>query len=142
VQQTNTPEYRLPRELLERAIRSGNEFGWRQTDFREVVEVARKAKLAIVGGQVQYILPEGTCELYWLSYDPTIRQPNETWLDYCNRTANETIHKFQLLISQTNIEREAIGSFELLKRKSDNGTNINDYLTFILYFDDSETDNC
>jgi hypothetical protein len=141
VQQTKVPEYRLSKSLLDRAIKSGNEFGWSQTDFLEVVEAARKEKLAIIGGQVQYVLPEGTCELYWLSYDPAERQQNETWLEYCNRTATETINKFQLLISQTNIEREAITSFELLKQKSGSGTNINDYLTFILFFDDSETDN-
>jgi hypothetical protein len=140
VQQTNVPEYRLPKELLDRAVQSGSEFGWRQTDFLEVVETARKEKIAIIGGQVQYVFPEGTCELYGLSYDPTVRQQNETWLDYCNRTANETKNKFQVLISQTNIEKEAINSFELLKQESNNGTNINDYLTFILYFDDSETD--
>ncbi len=141
MQQTKVPEYRLSKSLLDRAIKSGNEFGWSQTDFLEVVEAARKEKLAIIGGQVQYVLPEGTCELYWLSYDPAERQQNETWLEYCNRTATETINKFQLLISQTNIEREAITSFELLKQKSGSGTNINDYLTFILFFDDSETDN-
>jgi len=141
VQQTNDPGCRLPKSLLDRAIRSGNEFGWRQTDFLEVVEAARKEKLAILGGQVQYILPEGTCELYWLSYDPAERLQNESWLDYCTRTASKTINKFKLLISQTNIEREAITNFELLKDKNNSGASISDYLTFILYFDDSETDN-
>jgi len=141
VQQTNDPELRLPKSLLDRAIRSGNEFGWRKTDFIEVVEAARKEKLAIIGGQIQYLLQEGTCELYWLSYDTTERLQNETWLDYCNRTASECLNKFRNLISQTDIKEEGITNFELLRSKSESGVNIDDYLIFILYFDDSETDN-
>jgi hypothetical protein len=133
-------EIRLPKSILDKAVKSGNEFGWRQSDFLDVVETARQLKMAIVGGQVQYPLPDGTCELYWLSYDPTTRKQNETWSDYCNRTASECTVKFLNLTSKTDFDKEAIDGFDFLKNKKATGTNISDFLTFMLYFDDSETD--
>jgi hypothetical protein len=133
-------ESKLPISILNKAVKSGMEFGWKQSDFLEVIEIARQLKIAIMGGQVQYLLPEGTCELYWLAYDPTPRKQNETWTDYCDRTAHECKEKFNKLIMQTDIEKEAISSFDFLKNKKAKGVDISDYLTFILYFDDSETD--
>ncbi|MFN5539667.1 MAG: hypothetical protein ACK481_06390 [Candidatus Melainabacteria bacterium] len=134
-------ENRLAKSILDKAVRSGNEFGWKQSDFLEVVEAAKEFRMAIIGGQVQYVFPDGTCELYWLSYDPKPRLQNEKWLEYCNRTTYECSDIFQQLISKINIEKEAIESFEFLKEKKAEGININDFLIFILYFDDSETDN-
>lgn len=137
----NSAEDRLPKTILDKAIKSGNEFGWRQTDILEVIETARQLKIATLGGQVQYPFPDGTCELYWLSYDPTDRKINESWTDYCERTAKEASDKFKKLISTTDFEKEAVDGFTFLKDKKEKGVNINDYLTFMLVFDDSETDN-
>ncbi len=132
-------EQRLPKSILDKAIKSTNEFGWAQEDFPEVIEAARKIKLAVIGGQVQYVLPDGICELYWLSYDPAERQINETWLTYCDRTANECLEKFNKLIATTNIEEEAVTNFPFLADKKKSGIDIDKFLAFILYFDDKET---
>jgi hypothetical protein len=137
---TNIEEKRLPETILKKAIKSGNEFGWRQTDFIETIETARKLKLGIIGGQVQYVLPDGTCELYWLAYDPDERQPGEDWIKYCNRTADEAISKFNDLVTTTDFEKEALTSFDFLKDKKEKGINIEDYKAFIVYFNDIETD--
>jgi hypothetical protein len=136
---TNIEEKRLSETILKKAIKSGNEFGWRQADFLETIETARKLKLGIVGGQVQYVLPDGTCELYWLAYDPTQRQPGEDWIKYCNRTADEVINKFKDLVTKTDFEKEAL-TFDFLRDKKSKGIDIEDYKTFIVYFDDLETD--
>ena len=133
-------ENRLPKAILDKAIKNGNEFGWRQSDVSEVIDTARNLNLVNLGGQVQYHFPDGTCELYWLSFDLTTRQQNETWTDFCARTAIECQEKFQRLILQTNIEKEALENFDFLKNKKETGIEISDFLTFILYFDDSETD--
>jgi hypothetical protein len=136
---TNIEERRLPETILKKAFRSGNEFGWRQTDFIETIETARGLKIAIVGGQVQYVFLDGTCELYWLSYDPTERQPGEDWIKFCNRTADETIKKFRDLTTKTDFEKEA-SSFDFLRDKKSKGVNIEDNKVFIIYFNDIETD--
>jgi len=132
-------EHRLPKGLRDKAIESGNEFGWRQKDFKEVVEAAKEIPMAIAGGQMQYVFKDGTCEFYWLSYDPNERQPNENWTTYCNRTASETITKFDKLINQTDFEKEAM-SFEFLKQKKDQKIDIEEHKIFIIYFDDNETE--
>jgi len=135
-----TAELRLPQHLIDKAIRSNNEYGWKQDDVLDVIESARKIHLATIGGQVQYVLPNATCELYWLSYDSSERKDKEDWLTYCDRSAFECSGKFQQLIKR-DIERDAITSFA--KMLSHNGKpidNLNDYQVFILYFDDKETD--
>jgi len=136
----NIEEKRLPSTVLEKAIKSGNEFGWRQEDFIDTIETARKLRIAICGGQVQYVLPDATCELYWLAFDPTERRATESWMEYCDRTATEAIEKFSDLVQRVDFESEAIHSFEVLREKKSNGVNLDDYKTFIIYFDDQGTD--
>ncbi len=137
---TETEEKRLPERVLNKAIRSGHEFGWKQADFVETVETARNLKMGILGGQVQYVLPDGTCELYWLCYDPSDRYEGEDWINYCNRTAAEVKNKFNDLIAKTDIENEAVTSFDFLRDKKSKGVNIEDYKIFIIYLSDLETD--
>ena len=132
-------EYRLPKQIREKAIESGNEFGWNQLDFKEVIEAARQVPMAVVGGQVQYIFSDGTCELYWLSYGPDERQENEDWISYCNRSANQVNLKFDKLINETDFEKE-IHAFEFLENKKDEGFDVEKHKIFIIYFDDIETD--
>ncbi|MBS1593495.1 MAG: hypothetical protein JST90_04180 [Bacteroidetes bacterium] len=133
------PEDRLPKYILDKSIKRGNEVGWRRSDFISVVEAAMKIPMAVIGGQVQYVFPDGTCELYWLSYDPDGRRREENWPAYCNRSADECMSKFQSLIATVAIEKEALG-FEFVKAKKEEGVNIQQHEVFILYFDDSETD--
>jgi hypothetical protein len=136
---TNIEEKRLPGIILNKAIKSGNEFGWLQTDFIETIETARELKIGIVGGQVQYVFQDGTCELYWLSYDSSERRVGEDWINYCNRTSDETIKKFKELITKTDFEKET-SSFDFLRDKKSKGVNIEDNKVFIIYFNDIETD--
>jgi hypothetical protein len=88
---TETEEKYLPKEILEKAIVSGKEYGWNRTDFKEVIDKAVEVGLGIIGGQVQFKLQDGTCELYWHKYDTTDRKLNENWKDYCQRTKEECL---------------------------------------------------
>lgn len=136
----NQEELRLPQHLIDKAILSTNEYGWRQADVLDVIEAAQQIPIAVIGGQVQYILPEGTYELYWLSYDSSPRQADEEWTDYCNRAANECGLKFKQLINTTDIDAEAVKVFEGLKEITRRGGQLKQYQFFILHFDDLETD--
>jgi hypothetical protein len=136
---TGKEELRLPQHFLNISVKRGNECGWKQNDVLEVIEAARKVRMAIIGGQVQYLLPIGRCELYWLSYDSTDRNQNEEWINYCDRTADEVSKKFQQLLN-IDIQAEAIKAFP--NHLSHNGKPIDklkDYQVFILYFEDMET---
>src|SRR3954466_3727204 len=134
-------ENKLPVELLEKSIRSGSEYGWRQKDFPEVVEAARKLQLAIEGGLVQYVFEEGTCELHWLHYFTKEFKKGENWVSYCNRTAKECLDKFNQIIRERNIEKEAIDNFELVKNELANGTVLEDHKVFILSFEENKRQN-
>ncbi len=118
----------LPEYILDKAIRSGSEYGWRRCDILEVVEAAKQTQLGNLGGQVQYVLPDATCELYWLRYDPKDQKTDEDWISYCNRTADECSEQLKMLF-ELDIEKEATSAFEILE----NIENLSDYQVFILY---------
>jgi hypothetical protein len=120
--------------LVVLVVKSGNEYGWRKDDVLNVIEAARKLGIAIIGGQVQYRLPNATCELYWLSYDSEDRKPNESWIDYCNRAAFECGEKFKS-VAALDIEKELLTSFKLDKVLLSTII-LSDYQVFILYFAD------
>jgi hypothetical protein len=67
------PEERLPAYLRAKAVRSGNEFGWHRDSVLRTLAAARDAGLACLGGQVQFLFDDGTCELYWLNFDSSKR---------------------------------------------------------------------
>jgi hypothetical protein len=133
---TDQIENRLPVHLLEKSIKSGSEYGWRQSDFLEVVEAARKLEIAIEGGQVQYVFDEGTCELHWLHYYTQELKQGENWINFCNRTAKECVEKFNQIIQGKNIEREALDNFKLVKDQAEIGIAIEDHKLFIISFEE------
>ena len=132
-------EERLPGEILQNAFISGKEYGWRQSDVLQVFNAAAAIPMAIIGGQVQYIFPDGTYEMYWLSYDSAKRQPGEKWPAYCERTKIESTRKFLEIINHTDFGKAAENS-EFLVNKMKTGIKIEEYKWFIVYFDDNETD--
>ena len=79
-----TVEATFPESILPEAIRAladlrGNEFAWRRRDLPRVFDAAKAARLANLGGQVQFRLPDGTCDLYWQTFDVVSGRPDESW---------------------------------------------------------------
>ncbi len=71
---TEEPERLLPESIRRKAVMSGQEWGWRKQDILGAIVAAKGAGLANIGGQVQFVFPDGTCELYWKSYDSADRK--------------------------------------------------------------------
>ena len=132
----NLEFYKLSQSIREKMIRRANEYGWKQEDFIDAINEAQKVNLATIGGQVQYIFPNATCELYWLSYDSDEKKENESWDVYCSRSAEECISKFKSLIENVDINKEAIQTFSFIKEKYKQNIDIEQYKVFILYFND------
>lgn len=131
-------ENRLPVALLEKSVQSGSEYGWRQQDFLDVVEAARKLQIGIEGGLVQYVFDEGTCELHWLHYYTDDIKQGESWVNYCNRTAKECTDMFREITSKRNIEKEALDNFSLVKQQLENGVVLENHKLFIISFEDKK----
>ena len=121
----------FPRELLDRHLEStGNMWGWRFEDIPQVVKVCRELGFAILGGQTEFFLPDGTCELYWLQADPNPKVIDESWKQFVERSCSEFLQLIKELIHKTDFEKAGIESFEFLRDKNDSGVNILDYLCF------------
>jgi hypothetical protein len=127
----------LSKELLNKALLSGKEYGWKRGDVTNVIDYAYSIGLGIIGGQLQFKLPDGTCELYWRKFDPKERVTGEKWQDYCKRTRLECIELLNKLPDNKSLINEAVDNFEFLKQKYNNGVNLEEYLIFILYFDET-----
>lgn len=130
-------EDKLPQRIKEKAkISTGGEYSWRKNDIEEVIDCAQKLGLACIGGQPQFQLPDGTCELYWINYDSTERKHEELWGDYVNRTAQEVKAEFHRRCIETDFEKEAKEFYFLKDKMKEKDFKSTDYLYFVLYFND------
>ena len=123
----------LPPPVLAKATKSGNEYGWPLVDVPEVIDAAESVGLANLGGQPQFIYPDGTCEPYWLNADAADQHDGETWGAYVARSAAEVRAGFQRLVDEDEFE-SAARQFQFLAEKLDRGEDIMSHLRFVLYF--------
>ena len=129
-------EQSLPKDILSKAsISPGGEHAWKMEDIPEVIEAARAAGLANLGGQPQFQDPIGTAEPYWLNFEPTERKANESWHRYIDRSATETLAAFNNLCQSTDFEREGCKNWPHIKEAKEKGINPTEHLWFVLYFE-------
>jgi len=113
---------------------AGSEHGWRLQDVEDVVAAAQAARLATIGGQVQYQLPNATCEPYWLSYDASDRRTAELWVDYVERSATGGADQVQAagVLRRTSRGGDGVGANPQSNREG--GLDPLAHLWFMLYF--------
>ena len=125
----------LPDTIRSKAsVSIGGEHAWRKGDFVEVIQAARTAGLAAIGGQVQFQFPDGTCEAYWLDYKAVEEQPDEQWHVYVERSAREVSEQFHALCDRTDFSSEALTWAFIRNKVNTEGMNPIDHLWFIIYF--------
>lgn len=121
----------LPNHILERASLRGNEAAWRIDDIPLVIEAARAANLLNFGGQLQFRVPEGTCECYWVSVCPEVLR-NRPWNEMVRHAADESQRLFDELKGRFDFLAEGLNSFaphlDALKAQ---GGNPADYMCFV-----------
>ena len=114
-----TTELLLPEAVRRKAtVTAGGEHAWRQHDVEEVLQDARAACLACLGGQVQFQTPEGTAEAYWLNFDPQPQLEREMWSDYVSRSSDEALKGFRRLCRDTDF-RSVAREWEFIATKID-----------------------
>lgn len=131
-------EQLLSKHIRDKATKSGDEYGWRLSDIPEVLLDAKNNNLVNVGGQLQYIFSDATCELYWLCIESTSRKQDELWADWVNRAYSECIDQFNKLMEVTDFRKEANDGFDYLKGKLDESVDLSEHEAFILYFHQEE----
>jgi hypothetical protein len=129
------PEYELPPKIAEGARLGGNEYGWHPALFPEALANAQTLGYACTGGQFQFRLNNGTCEMYWLSADSDPRHEAESWLTYCERSCSEVKAGFQKLMSETDFRKQA-QEWPPVKEAMAHGLDPIEKLVFVAYFVD------
>jgi hypothetical protein len=79
-------DHELPTAITIGADLRGNEYGWPIHSFPDALAKAEALGYACLGGQFQFRIDDGTCEMYWLSADSTERRPGEAWCAYGERS--------------------------------------------------------
>ncbi len=126
----------LPPHIRAKAsVSADGEHAWRKEDIESVTQAARTVGLALSSGQVQFQFPDGTCEAYWLRYLAEPRGPDEPWLTYVERSAQEIRHQINHLCARTDFVREAMERAFIRQKVQIDGINPLDYLWFVLYFE-------
>ena len=123
----------LPPVLLEGANLRDNEYGWRPESFPQALATAEAHRYACVGGQFEFRLADGVCEMYWLNADAGDRAHGESWDDYCRRSCREVRDGFNRLMQSADFRAQASG-FAFLKAKMDKGFDPIPNLVFVAYF--------
>ena len=128
-------EIELPEEVKSKAnISEGGEFAWRESDFEAAITSAKENNLASIGGQVQFIFPNATCELYWINFDSNDQESDESWESYVERSADEVLTVFRKVVEETDFRKEAL-EFNFIKNKIETEEiDPLDYLWFVGYF--------
>jgi hypothetical protein len=135
-------ELRLPHDVLQRATLQGNEYAWPVEYIPKVIEAAREAELASIGGQLQFRLPDGgTCECYWVEVDTYKSVPASLPLqERINQTAAVALADFSRLLSKFDFVAEGRRSFaEHFKRLEAEGGDPTQTMCFVWYLDDGES---
>lgn len=123
----------LPVEMTTCATLDGNEYGWRIESFPNALAKAEAFGYACLGGQFQFRLNTGICEIYWLSADSRERELNEIWLDYCHRSSTEVLNNFNKVVSETDFE-EIAGDWPIVQQAMEQGVDPHQVLVFVAYF--------
>jgi hypothetical protein len=106
------PEMLLPADLHAAACRSGNEWGWTPDLIPRVINEAEKLDLLSVGGQLQFLLPAGTCECYWVSVDPLNDEPDGlSWRQRVKLAAERSREQFAALRASVDFLAEGRKAF-------------------------------
>jgi hypothetical protein len=136
------PELRLPHQILRRASLRGNEYAWPIEDIPRVIEAARRANLASIGGQLQFRPRDGrTCEFYWIEVDTYKSVPTSlTWQERVNQTAAVALADFSRLLSRFDFVAEVRRSFPgALQTLETEGGDPSQAICFVWYLDDGES---
>ena len=134
-------EIELPAEVTEKASLRGKEFAWRPDDFLPALARAASLGFACIGGQFQFRVPDGTCEIYWLAADPKDRESAESWPDYVARCEREVRGGFTQILHETNFHREPESFDHLREKMAAEQIDPLDYLCFVAYFNRDDAPN-
>jgi len=130
------PEQLLPHDIVQRGLVRGNEYAWPIEDIPKVIEAARLANLVSLGGQLQFRLPDGICECYWVDVSTDV-PTSLPWQEQVDRTAAAALANFTRLLSEFDFVAEGRTAFaEPFKRFEAQGGDPVQTMCFVWYLTD------
>jgi hypothetical protein len=123
----------LPPEITLGATRSNDEYGWQLDCFPSALAKAEALGYACLGGQFQFRLSSGTCDMHWLSVDAKERKPAEPWPAFCRRSCSEILSGFTKLHAETDFKKMA-SEWPSIQEPMAQGLDPHQVLVFAAYF--------
>lgn len=130
-------ELSLPDKLRQSACRSGREWGWPPELIPSVIFEAEKLGLLSLGGQLQFLLPCGICECYWVDVDPLANVPDGLpWRERVSRAAAASLRGFDEVRAKFDFIAEGRKAFaEHFESFETAGGNLAEVMCFIWYLE-------
>jgi hypothetical protein len=125
--------YILPAIITQGATLHGKEYAWEIGAFPNALAHAEALGYGCLGGQFQFVLQDGTCEMYWLNADSSERAKGEAWSTYSRRSCSEVLSGFQRLVANTDFKKEA-SQWPVVKEAVARGLDLMSALVFVAYF--------
>ncbi len=131
----DTPEMKLPKIIQSAACRSSNEWGWRPEAIPFVIDEAEKVGLLNIGGQLQFLMPEGICECYWVEVDALADEPKDlTWTERVSFAATAARQKMADVSHHYDFIEEGRRAFSTIFQAYEAaGGDVRDRMCFIWY---------
>lgn len=130
-------EMLLPDPVVSAACRSDNEWGWQPETIPLVIDEAEKLSLLNVGGQLQFLMPEATCECYWVEVNALDGEPDGlTWAERVARSATAARQQMVDISRRYNFIEEGRKAFpDTFAAFEATGGNVRDCMCFIWYLE-------
>lgn len=131
----------LPSHVLNAASVRGKEYAWPLEMIPNVIASCEAAGLVSLGGQLQFRLPSGTCECYWVDVDTQTQMDSGLeWEDLVNRSASIALRQFETLKSKFDFKEEGRKAFaSSFSKLESEGEDPQDYACFVWYARDRDS---
>ncbi len=107
---------------------------WKAAELPAVFQKAKELRIAAIGGDPQFVLPDGIHDMYWLSIEPAERADNETWEEYVIRSNDHCLALLTHQLRTVDFRKEARHETGSAKGTPEKGIDPLDHLYYEMHF--------
>ncbi len=111
---------------------------WKASELPAVFQKAKELKIASIGGEPQFVLPDGIYDMYWIGINLKDQAGNETWEEYVIRSNDESLALLTKQIQTVDFQKLAAEEPFVRASTLDKGVDPLAYLFYEMYFNSEQ----
>ncbi len=129
---------RILAEATHTGVAQAGGWYWKPSELPVVFQKAKELKIASIGGDAEFLFPDGIYDLYWISINHKDKAGNETWEEYVIRSNDESLALLGNQIQTVDFRKVAAELSFVRERTLDKGIDPLDYLYYEIYFNSEQ----